>query len=106
MRFRVFAGVALLGIVAGIGARGFGFLIQSAKKLSVSRHALAVTVVSGIATCLPPTTPHRLGRPRVLWPSTFSPLDHGEVEKPSSGNSPCRIANRLAPARLEVPIFV
>jgi chloride channel protein, CIC family len=49
LRFRVFAGVALLGIVAGIGARGFGSLIQRAKKLSVSRHALAVTIVSGIA---------------------------------------------------------
>ena len=41
--------------------------------------------------------------------STMSPgwsLAQSAVEKPSSGSSPCCIANRLAPARFDVPIFV
>lgn len=49
LRFRDFAGVVILGLAAGIGARAFGSLIQRAKRISLSPHALAVTVLAGIA---------------------------------------------------------
>jgi CIC family chloride channel protein len=47
LMFRDLAGAAVVGVVAGIGARGFGWMVQSAKRLSVSRHSLIVTVISG-----------------------------------------------------------
>ena len=48
-KFRDLVGVAVLGVIAGIGARGFGWLLRVAKRLAVSRHALMVTVIAGIA---------------------------------------------------------
>jgi CIC family chloride channel protein len=46
---RDLAGVAVLGVAAGIGARAFGWLLRRAKVLSASRHALGVTVLAGVA---------------------------------------------------------
>ena len=45
--FRDLAGVALLGISAGVGARIFGWLLRRAKRLAISRHALLVTIAAG-----------------------------------------------------------
>ncbi|HRE02672.1 MAG TPA: chloride channel protein, partial [Ilumatobacteraceae bacterium] len=46
--FRDLIGVALLGVVAGIGARAFGWLLRRAKRIAVSRHALAATIAAGV----------------------------------------------------------
>jgi len=45
--FRVLGGAALLGCVAGLGARAFAWMLRRAKTLAASPRAFAVTIVSG-----------------------------------------------------------
>lgn len=42
-------GAALLGVVAGVGARGFSWMLRKAKSLATSRHALVITIGAGAA---------------------------------------------------------
>ncbi len=45
--FRDLAGVAALGVICGVGARIFGWLLRRAKKVANQSHAFVATVVAG-----------------------------------------------------------
>lgn len=47
-KFREFLGVAVIGVVAGLGARLFGWLLRHAKRLAASTHPLLMTIAAGI----------------------------------------------------------
>lgn len=46
-RFRDLLGAAILGVVSGVGARGFGWMIRRAKRIASSSHGLAAAAVAG-----------------------------------------------------------
>jgi chloride channel protein, CIC family len=46
--FHDLAGAVAIGVIAGIGARGFSWLIRLAKRVQHNRHALITTVAGGV----------------------------------------------------------
>ncbi|MCU1396628.1 MAG: putative H(+)/Cl(-) exchange transporter [Ilumatobacteraceae bacterium] len=49
LAYRDLAGAAALGIIAGLGARGFAWMIRHAKQISGSPHHLLTTIGAGVA---------------------------------------------------------